>query len=247
MPRPKTLDVIIVGAGADGVGCGIVLRDLGLQHFVLLERYEVGASFTRWPAEMRFITPSFTGNAFGLLDLNAVALGTSPTYTLQKEHPSGQEYAEYLQALAEHWELPVHLDVDVQAVEPLPGHAGFVVPTSRGELRSRFVVWAAGEFQYPRLQPFPGAEHCLHNAQVRSWQALDGGDVVVIGGYESGIDAAINLALLGKRVRVLDREPSWESDSSDPSFALSPYTHERLAAALQTGRVELIGDALVTC
>jgi putative flavoprotein involved in K+ transport len=44
---------------------------------------------------------------------------------------------------------------------------------------------------------------------------------------------------------VLDRKTSWESDSSDPSFALSPYTHERLAAVLQTGRVELIGDALV--
>ncbi|MDE5074720.1 MAG: NAD(P)-binding domain-containing protein, partial [Trichodesmium sp. St5_bin2_1] len=51
--------VVIVGAGAAGIGCGVVLKDLGIENFVILERHQVGASFSRWPAEMRFITPSF--------------------------------------------------------------------------------------------------------------------------------------------------------------------------------------------
>ena len=75
-------DVVIVGAGAAGIGCAVALRDLGLERFVILERHEIGASFARWPEEMRFITPSFTSNGFGLLDLNAVALNTSPAFTL---------------------------------------------------------------------------------------------------------------------------------------------------------------------
>ena len=48
-----------------------------------------------------------------------------------------------------------------------------------------------------------GAELCLHNSRVRSWASLDGDERVVIGGYESGVDAAVNLARAGKRATVL--------------------------------------------
>src|SRR5690242_10127023 len=110
MPKalPKDLDVVIVGAGAAGVGVGVVLRDLGIKRFALLERHTVGASFDRWPEEMRFITPSFPSHAFGMLDLNAVALRTSPGYSLASEHPSGRDYARYLRGVAKHWKLPIH-------------------------------------------------------------------------------------------------------------------------------------------
>ncbi len=195
---------------------------------------------------MRFITPSFTGNAFGQFDLNAIALNTSPAYTLQREHPTGAEYVEYLKVIAGHFVLPIRDGVEVYALEPLSDDAGFVLHTSTGDIRSRFVIWAAGEFQYPRTYPFPGAEHCRHNAEVDSWAAIAGDEAVVIGGFESGIDAAYHLTMAGKTVRVLDREASWEEDGSDPSLTLSPYTRERLDQALDTGRLELIGGALIT-
>lgn len=44
---------------------------------------------------------------------------------------------------------------------------------------------------------------------------------------------------------MLDGAASWERASPDPSIALSPHTRERLAAALATGRLELLGDAAV--
>ena len=39
----------------------------------------------------------------------------------------------------------------------------------------------------------------MHNSSVRSWSELKGDDFVVIGGYESGLDAAFNLSSCGKR------------------------------------------------
>ncbi|MFZ4765043.1 MAG: NAD(P)-binding domain-containing protein [Roseimicrobium sp.] len=39
--------------------------------------------------------------------------------------------------------------------------------------------------------------------------------------YESGLDAAINLASLGKEVHVLSRGEPWGSDDPDPSRSLS--------------------------
>ncbi|WP_228016133.1 NAD(P)-binding domain-containing protein [Leptolyngbya ectocarpi] len=45
---------------------------------MIVDRHQIGASFSRWPKEMSFITPSFPSHGFGLLDLNAVTLKTSP-------------------------------------------------------------------------------------------------------------------------------------------------------------------------
>ncbi|BBU38874.1 pyridine nucleotide-disulfide oxidoreductase [Aeribacillus composti] len=66
--------ILIVGAGPAGIGMGILLKQLGIKNFGILERDRIGSSFMQWPKEMRFITPSFTGQGFGALDLNAVSL-----------------------------------------------------------------------------------------------------------------------------------------------------------------------------
>jgi len=242
----EPLDVVIVGAGAAGVGCAVVLKKLGITRFKLLERFSVGASFTRWPKEMRFITPSFMSNGFGLLDLNAVALKTSPAYFLKNEHPSGPEYARYLQALVSTLALPVHTGIDVHAIQPDPDGHGFSLETSSGCFRSRFVIWAAGEFQYPRLEGITGAQLCLHVSQVHSWRHLPGKDMLIIGGYESGIDAATHLVALGKRARVIEKSWIWQSEESDPSLTLSPNTQERFREALRSGLLGLIANTRVT-
>ena len=60
----SSYDVVIVGAGPAGVGCAVALRELGLENFILLDRLQVGASFSRWPTEMNLITPSFSESWF---------------------------------------------------------------------------------------------------------------------------------------------------------------------------------------
>ncbi|MBP0018419.1 MAG: NAD(P)-binding domain-containing protein [Cyanobacteria bacterium SBLK] len=248
------VEIVIVGAGAAGIGCGVVLKDLGIENFIILERHQIGASFRRWPVEMRFITPSFPSHGFGLLDLNAIVLNTSPALSFRKEHLSGQEYALYLETVAEYFQLPIKTETNVKSITALPQGQGFVLETSQDELRSRsasaslrsqFVIWAAGEFQYPNLNPFPGAQLCIHNSQIRSWTELEGNEFVVIGGYESGVDAASNLAALGKKVKLIDRQSSWLNSDSDPSVSLSPYSLKRLKMAYGIGRVELIGERQV--
>ncbi|MCS6885731.1 MAG: NAD(P)-binding domain-containing protein [Acidobacteriota bacterium] len=227
MPGKKATakDVIIVGAGAAGIGVGAILKQLGID-FVILERSQIGASFLSWPEEMRFITPSFTSNSFGLLDLNAIALSTSPAYTLGTEHPSGKEYARYLQSVALHFKLPIRTQVNVEKIEPTGN--GFLVHSATGQMQCKFVIWAAGEFQYPNTTSFEGSTLCRHSSTVSSWKEFVGEDFTVIGGGESGIDAAINLALKGKKVRVLDGAATWNIRDPDPSLTLSPNTKDRL-------------------
>ena len=241
----RSLDVVVVGAGAAGVGFGVTLRHLGIDNFAIFDRAGVGASFLRWPRQMRFITPSFNTTQFGILDLNAVCLQTSPAYSIGVEHPTGEEYARYLEGIAEYFELPIATGVDVLSVARGVGRKRFRVKTNRGEIRARFVVWAGGEMQYPRTRGFDGAELCLHNSRVTSWDEINGGERCIIGGAESGVDAAVALAAAGRRAVVFDREEPWNRTGSDPSELLSPFTSARLHSAVDSGRVTLRGGCTV--
>lgn len=233
----KFLDVAIVGAGAAGVGMCKVLQDLGIDRYVCLERETVGASFEKWTRGMRFITPSFTSNNFGTPDLNAVTFNTSPAYTLKTEHPTGAEYARYLKGVVKAFDLQVLEETEVSKIKKVS--AGFVLQTSRGEVAAKNLIWAAGEFSYPNDDGIVGAEHAVHNSQVDDWERLEGDEFTILGGYESGIDAAFHLTRLGKKVKVLDARATWEETDSDPSVALSPYTLERLRRAQKTGNLQL--------
>ena len=120
----EELDVVIVGAGAAGVGCALMLtKTFGLDasRVVVVERGdEVGATFRRWPAEMRFISPSFNMQGWTRsFDLNSVAFGTSPAFSLHEQHPSGDQYADYLNALAESSQLRVRTRTEVTSVRPV--------------------------------------------------------------------------------------------------------------------------------
>jgi putative flavoprotein involved in K+ transport len=239
-----TQDVVIVGAGPAGLGVAAALRRLGIDASIL-DRDAIGASFRRWPEGTRLLTPSFTGNAFGAVDLNAITYDTSPALTLAEEHPTGPAYAEYLEVVAKLEELTVTTGVDVRDVQR-DGDVLAVEVADGRHLRARKVVWAAGEAAYPRRDGFPGAAACLPTIEVRRWDAHPGDAVVVIGGYESGIDAACHLVQRGRRVTVIDPSAPWEVVDSDPSKALSPYTHDRLRRAHATGHLTLVGDTAVT-
>ncbi len=231
-PR-RAYDVVIVGAGPAGLGVACALQAAGVEDFLVVDRHGIGASFDRWPKETRLLTPSFPSNGFGMTDLNSIHPETSVAYTLGCEHPTGAEYAKYLRQVAEHWELPVRTGVDVHSVETHHnGDARFHLDTSKGPLQARYLVWAAGEFQYPS-RPFEGADLCMPVGQVKAFHKVPGDEHAVIGGYESAVDAAMHLAAAGKRVTVVGREPAWGKRSAEPSISLSPFTQERLQDTLQ--------------
>jgi thioredoxin reductase len=255
----KSYDAVVVGAGAAGIGIGVALSKLDLE-FAVVERDRIGASFRDWPEEVRFITPSFPSNSFGIPDLNAVTPKTSPAFALDREHPSGDEYADYLEGVADYYELPVKEGVEVNSVRPrdaatngvaevaVDGGAedGFVLETDDGKVEASFVVWATGHYGKPR-HPFEGAEDGVHNTAVDSWEehADEGDEFVVVGGYESGIDAAVALVENGCSVTVVDAGEPWDLRAPDPSVSLSPYTLERFERVADSDALTLAGNRYV--
>jgi hypothetical protein len=85
---------------------------------------------------------------------------------------------------------------------------------------------------------------------VGDWDEVagEGERFVVIGGYESGIDAAVHLMERGREVQVLSRGEPWGVDDPDPSRSLSPHTRDRLKRALleAPGQVRFYKNANIT-
>ncbi|MDQ7861115.1 NAD(P)-binding domain-containing protein [Peribacillus frigoritolerans] len=51
--------ITIIGGGPAGIGMGVLLKQNGIEDFIILEKDQVGSTFFQWPEETRFITPSF--------------------------------------------------------------------------------------------------------------------------------------------------------------------------------------------
>lgn len=136
------------------------------------------------------------------------------------------------------------MQTGVQVADVAPAGDGLLhVQTIDGSARpARNVVWAAGEFHHPAIGRLAGEELGVHSSRVGDWSAVEGDHVVVVGGYESGIDTACHLVALGRRVTVLDSDGVWRIVDGDPSRTLSPVTLERLREAQATGRLDLVSD-----
>jgi putative flavoprotein involved in K+ transport len=191
----------------------------------------------RWPEEQRFLTPSFTGNGFGATDLNSVHPDTSPAFSLGIDYPAGDDYARYLRGVAKHFATPILKNTEVTAITRSDGV--FTVDTTNGPVQTRTVVWAGGEFQSPAVPRIAGSGVADHASDPAAWQRREGA-LVVIGGYESGIDLACHHVAHGTAVTVVDEAHPWDAQSgSDPSFRLSPRTRQRLAEVKATGLLTL--------
>ncbi|NJH97012.1 NAD(P)-binding domain-containing protein, partial [Staphylococcus agnetis] len=73
--------VVIIGAGAAGIGMAVTFKMLNMEDVCIIEKNSIGHSFTQWPKSTRTITPSFTSNGFGMPDMNAISIDTSPAFT----------------------------------------------------------------------------------------------------------------------------------------------------------------------
>lgn len=241
MTTDVSYNTIIIGAGAAGIGLGILFEKMGIKDYMILEKNTVGSSFEQWPSYTRFISPSFAGNGFNAFDLNTITPDTSPAYSLETEHPSGKQYAEYLKLATEHFDVNVTEQTEVIKIEKQ--EETFLLHTHNTTFHVRSVIWAGGEFQFPSKLAIDGAELCIHSSTV---ETVSGDDVTIIGGFESGIELAIHLLLQGKNVTIIDTYTPWDVRHSDSSISLAPYTLDRLRPYIDSDNLTLVGNTQIT-
>ncbi|HKQ03003.1 MAG TPA: NAD(P)-binding domain-containing protein, partial [Actinomycetes bacterium] len=111
-------------------------------------------------------------------------------------YPAKDPVADYLQAYAAAFDLPVRLNA--RATDLRRVGDDFEVRTGDASYRARQVVVATGPFQVPFVPPpaggFDPSVAQVHSADYRNPQALPEGPVLVVGGGNSGFQIAEELA-----------------------------------------------------
>ena len=181
----ERFDTVVIGGGQAGLAIGYHLANRGRQFVILDANDRIGDPWrTRWDS-LRLFTPARLNGLPGW-----------PFPAAAWSFPTKDEMADYLEAYAARFGLPVRTGV---AAERFGRDAGrFEVVAGARRYEANNVVVATGGFQSPRLPTFateldPDIMQ-LHSSQYRRPAQLQPGDVLVVGAANSGADIALELS-----------------------------------------------------
>lgn len=213
-------DLIVVGAGPCGIGVGAAARRAGVS-CLLIDKATVAASIARYPTFMTFFSTA-----------ERLEIGGVP-FISAAEKPTRREALRYYQRLVQHFELEVRQYEEVTGVERASG--GFLV-TSRSmageiiERRARNVAIATGYFDHPNRLGVPGEDLPKVQHNYREGQAFFQQNVVIIGGGNSAVDAALELSRWDARVTLVHFGPEL-----DPN--VKPWVRPDIEARMRSGAI----------
>jgi thioredoxin reductase/NAD-dependent dihydropyrimidine dehydrogenase PreA subunit len=174
------LDVAVVGAGPSGLVAAAGLREAGLDVRVL-EQETFGGTIAQYPRQKLAMTEPVP-LPFGM---------RLPARTISKE-----KLLEAFQALVARSKVPIDEGCKVLGLEGQDGD--FQIKTSKGEVRARKVVLAVGLRGTPRKLGVPGEDQQHVTYRLTDAEQYDGCKVLIVGGGDAALEAAIQLAERGE-------------------------------------------------
>jgi thioredoxin reductase (NADPH) len=183
------LDVIVIGAGPSGLAAAIEAKKHGLSCAVF-DKGGITNSILHFPTQMIFFTTP------ELLEIGGMPLVS------EREKPTRNEALKYYRKVVGAFQLRVHQYEEV--LEVSNGEA-FQVRTTKGTYQGRNIVIAIGYYDYPNIMDIPGEDlpHVSH--YYTEAHPFYDRDVVVIGGKNSAVEAALDLFRGGARVSLVHR------------------------------------------
>jgi putative flavoprotein involved in K+ transport len=195
----RPVDTLIIGAGQAGLSAGYHLAKRGLPFAILDADARIGDHWRdRWES-LRLYSPARYDSLPGMRF-------PAPSF----HWPTGREMADYLEAYAARFALPVTSGVKVESLEVGAGGSGFVANLSDGgRMAAAQVIVATGAFHTPSIPPFAAdldpSIRQLHSHDYRSPAQLREGPVLVVGLSHSGADIAYETARAGHRTILSGR------------------------------------------
>ena len=232
-PHPadaEIADLLVVGAGPAGVAAALAARELDLDAVVIDQAADLGGTILHFPRRKMVLTRpvSLPGGA-----------------ELAREEYSKEELLDLLRGQIAERRLVVRFG---ERLESLDGRAGdFVVTTSGGAHRARFVLLALGRRGTPRKLGVAGEERAKVMYQLRDAESYRGQKLLVVGGGDSAIEAAVGLARqAGNRVTLSYRKKSFHRVKQKNQSAIESMSKRNKLDVLFDSEVASIEEDRVT-
>jgi thioredoxin reductase (NADPH) len=219
----KMEECIIVGGGPCGLSAAISLKEKGINPLII-EKGNIVNAIYHYPTHQTFFSSS-----------EKLEIGDVP-FVIEEHKPRRNQALVYYREVAKRKELRINRFETVHKVEKQGDR--FSVSTSKGTYESKAIVIATGYYDHPNFLDIPGEnlEKVFH--YFKEAHPFFDTDVVVIGGKNSAVDAALELNKAGARVTVLYR-------GSEYSKSVKPWILPNFDALVRNGEVTMEFNACV--
>lgn len=232
-------EVIILGGGFAGIGAAIKLREAGITDFLLVEKAdELGGVWRE---------NTYPGCACDVPSaLYSYSFAPNPEWS--RVFAGQAEIKRYLQNVSSKFDVLPHVQFqhEVMIAGWSDAEACWIIKTSQGEFRSRFIIMACGPMHEPVLPNLPGLNdfqgEIFHSSRWRHDLELKGKRVAVIGTGASAIQFVPAIQPLASQLTVFQRTPHWVLPKMDQSLPpLVQQLFKRLPLVQQAVRGGIYG------
>ena len=216
-PAPEDcFDLVIVGAGPAGLACALQSKLRGTS-FMLLEQSELGGTVAKYPRRKLVMTQPVTLPLHGKLSRTSYVK---------------EELMQLWMEVIEEQQLPVQTSVELLGVERRDDGL-LVVHTNNGPCLTRNVCLALGRRGTPNKLGVPGEDLSKVSYSLLDAEAYEGRHVLVVGGGDSAIEAALGLAEQhGTKVTLSYRKGEFSR--------IKQRNEERIKTAIEQGHIEVL-------
>jgi thioredoxin reductase len=215
---PGEYPVVVVGSGPGGLQTSYSLSRAGIEHAVLSQDDAPGGMFRKWPIYQRLLSwtkpdaPVERGTReYEWYDHNSLVADDPEGQSLVAAEmdrrfmvPSCAEMSRGLAAFADKGGVTVRYGCRWEATKR--EDESFVLTTSDGEYRSRFVVFALGVTE-PWKSSIPGIEAVPHYAETKAAKEYQGKSVLIVGKRNSGFELADGLEPWARQIFLVSPRP----------------------------------------
>ncbi len=193
-------DILLIGAGPIGLETAIALKRVGAE-YLHLEAGQIAQTVTWYPHQTRFFSSP-----------ERIAISGLPLHTTDQSKATREEYLAYLRCVVQQMELDVRTYETVDQIKPDNG--GFLVRSTRSGQRNHYfarrIVLAIGDMAHPRLLHIPGEDLAHVSHYFQDPHKFFRQRVLIVGGRNSAVEAAIRCHRVGAKVSMSYRRESFD-------------------------------------
>ena len=228
--RDGVLDLCIVGAGPAGIACALEAKRLGLHYLVLEQEATLGGTVAKYPRRKLVMTQPVTLPLHGTLD--------------QLEYTK-EELMELWHEVAEEHELNIRQGRVFAGLEQRED-GRFVLETDDAQVVARHVCLAIGRRGVPNKLGVPGEELPKVAYSLLDANSYRDRRVLVVGGGDSAVEAAMGLAEQpGNVVTLSYRQDTLFRTRAKNQNRLQEYVDQGKLEVVYKSEVEQIADEIV--